>query len=105
MTEPLPPEQPAPVDRRPSSRRPDRSLHPSLAAAVARNLLIDPVKVLGQFAFPAVIALVGLSSGDRGMPWWALPIVVVGAVAFGVLPGSPPSTGPPTPSSRSAAGC
>ena len=51
-----------------------------------RNLLIDPVKVLGQFAFPAVIALVGLSQGGGGMPWWALPIVVVGAVAFGVLP-------------------
>lgn len=51
-----------------------------------RNLLIDPVKVLGQFAFPAAIALVGISSGGRGMPWWAVPIVVIGAVAFGVLP-------------------
>lgn len=52
-----------------------------------RNLLIDPVKVLGQFAFPAVIALVGISQGGGGgMPWWALPIVVVGAVALGVLP-------------------
>lgn len=51
-----------------------------------RNLLINPVKVLGQFAFPAVVALVGISSGDRGMPWWALPIVVVGALAVGALP-------------------
>ena len=51
-----------------------------------RNLLIDPVKVLAQFAFPAVVALVGISQGDRGMPWWALPIVVAGAVALGVVP-------------------
>lgn len=51
-----------------------------------RNLLIDPIKVLGQFAFPAVVALVGISQGDRGMPWWALPGVVVGAVVLGVLP-------------------
>lgn len=51
-----------------------------------RNLLIDPVKVLGQFAFPAVIALVGFSQGSGRMPWWALPIVAVGAVVFGMLP-------------------
>ena len=51
-----------------------------------RNLLIDPVKVLGQFAFPAVVAFVGISQGGRGMPWWALPFVVAGAVAIGVLP-------------------
>ncbi|WP_310529661.1 PH domain-containing protein, partial [Nocardioides sp.] len=51
-----------------------------------RNLLIDPVKVVGQFAFPAAVALVGISSGGGGMPWWAVPLVVVGAVAFGVLP-------------------
>lgn len=51
-----------------------------------RNLLINPVKVLGQFAFPAAVALVGISSGDRGMPWWALPFVVVGALALGALP-------------------
>ncbi|MEO5663887.1 MAG: PH domain-containing protein [Nocardioides sp.] len=51
-----------------------------------RNLLIDPVKVLGQFAFPAAVALFGISSGGGGMPWWALPFVVVGAVALGVLP-------------------
>ena len=51
-----------------------------------RKLLIDPVKVLGQFAFPAVVALVGISQGGRGMPWWALPFVVAGAVAIGVLP-------------------
>jgi putative membrane protein len=51
-----------------------------------RNLLIDPVKVLGQFAFPAVVTLVGISQGDGGMPWWALPFVVAGAVVVGVLP-------------------
>lgn len=51
-----------------------------------RKLLIDPLKVLGQFAFPAAIALVGISQGGRGMPWWVVPIVVAGAVALGVLP-------------------
>ena len=51
-----------------------------------RKLLIDPVKVLGQFAFPAVVTLVGISQGGRGMPWWAVPFVVGGAVAVGVLP-------------------
>jgi putative membrane protein len=83
VTEPLPPEHAPPEQPPPgpvaAPEAPWQRLSP-------RNLLIDPVKVLGQFAFPAVIALVGISSGDRGMPWWALPIVVVGAVAFGVLP-------------------
>ncbi len=51
-----------------------------------RNLLLDPVKALGQFLVPALIAFVGLSSRDGGMPWWALPVVVVGAVVLGVLP-------------------
>lgn len=53
----------------------------------ARNLLLDPVKALGQFLVPALIAFVGLStSRDDGMPWWAVPLVVLGAVVFGVLP-------------------
>lgn len=51
-----------------------------------RNLLLDPVRTLAQFAFPALIAFVGLSSGDRGAPWWALPIVLVGALVLGALP-------------------
>lgn len=51
-----------------------------------RNLLLDPVKALGQFLLPAVIALVGLSARNDGLPWWSLPVVVLGAVAFGVLP-------------------
>ncbi|PUA82198.1 PH domain-containing protein [Nocardioides currus] len=51
-----------------------------------RNLLINPVKVVGQFAVPAVIALVGVSQGDRGLPWWAAPFVVVGALALGAVP-------------------
>jgi putative membrane protein len=51
-----------------------------------RNLLLDPVKVVGQFLVPAVIAFVGLSSRDGGMPWWSVPLVVLGAVALGVLP-------------------
>ena len=51
-----------------------------------RNLLLDPVKAVGQFLVPAVIAFVGLSSRDGGMPWWSVPLVVLGAVVFGVLP-------------------
>ncbi|KRF36741.1 PH domain-containing protein [Nocardioides sp. Soil805] len=52
-----------------------------------RNLLLDPVKTLGQFLVPALIAFVGLSSRrDDGMPSWMLPLLVLGAVAFGVLP-------------------
>lgn len=51
-----------------------------------RVLLIDPVKVLKQIAVPAVIALVGLGSGERPFPWWAVPLVVVGAVAAGTVP-------------------
>jgi putative membrane protein len=51
-----------------------------------RNLLLDPVKALGQFLVPAVIALVGLSTRNDGLPWWSLPVVVLGAIAFGVLP-------------------
>ena len=52
-----------------------------------RNLLLDPVKTVGQFLVPALIAFVGLSSRrDDGMPWWSLPLLVLGAVALGVLP-------------------
>ncbi len=51
-----------------------------------RNLMLDPVKVVGQFAVPAVIALIGLSRGGGGMPWWALPFVLLGALVLGVLP-------------------
>lgn len=98
MTESLPPEQlphgqpphePLPHEPLPSQPPPPGPVEPPEAPwrrLSPRNLLIDPVKVLGQFAFPAVVALVGISSGDRGMPWWALPLIVVGAVALGVLP-------------------
>jgi putative membrane protein len=51
-----------------------------------RVLLTDPVKVLKQVAVPAVIALVGIGSGDRDFPWWAVPLVVVGAVLAGAVP-------------------
>lgn len=51
-----------------------------------RKLLIDPFAVLRQFAVPVVLGLVGLSQGGGGMPWWAVPFVLVGAVAVGVLP-------------------
>lgn len=51
-----------------------------------RKLLLDPVKVVGQFAVPAVVAFIGISSREDGMPWWAVPIGVVGAVVLGALP-------------------
>jgi putative membrane protein len=51
-----------------------------------RNLLLDPIKAVGQFLVPAIIALVGLSSRRGELPWWSLPVVVLGAVALGVLP-------------------
>ena len=52
-----------------------------------RNLLLDPVKALGQFLVPAAHRLRRPQHRrDGGMPWWAVPLVVLGAVAFGVLP-------------------
>ncbi len=69
----------SPVDASPIDARPWQRLDP-------RNLMLDPVKVVGQFAVPAVIAMIGLRQGGGGMPWWALPFVLLGAVAFGALP-------------------
>jgi putative membrane protein len=51
-----------------------------------RKLLLDPVKVLGQFAVPALVALIGISSGRGSMPLWAAPVVLAGALMIGVLP-------------------
>ncbi len=74
------PDAPQAVPTAPIDDTPWRRLSP-------RNLLIDPVKVLRQFAVPAVIALVGFSqSGSDGMPWWALPLLAGGAVVLGILP-------------------
>lgn len=51
-----------------------------------RVLLVDPVKVLRQIAVPALVALIGIGSGERPFPWWAVPLVLVGAVAAGTVP-------------------
>lgn len=50
-----------------------------------RMLLVGPVSALRQFALPAVIGLVGLSSSQGGIPWWA-PLVLLGVLAAGLLP-------------------
>ena len=84
--EDLSPEQPSPEQLPPAPIDPPAPQEVAWQRLSPRNLLINPVKVLGQFAFPAAVALVGISSGDRGMPWWALPFVVVGALALGALP-------------------
>lgn len=51
-----------------------------------RKLLLDPAKVLGQLAVPALIALVGLSTSSSGPPLWLIPLVAVAAVVVGTLP-------------------
>jgi putative membrane protein len=51
-----------------------------------RKLLLDPVKVLGQFAVPGVVALVGVSSSDAGFQPWMLPILVIGPLLIGAVP-------------------
>ena len=52
-----------------------------------RKLLLDPVKVLGQFLFPAVVALFGVSRSDSGswQPWF-LPLLIAGPLLLGALP-------------------
>lgn len=51
-----------------------------------RQLMIDPVKVIGQFAFPAAVALFGVSQREGGTPLWMIPLVLVGAIALGAVP-------------------
>lgn len=51
-----------------------------------RKLLLDPVKVVGQFALPALVAVVGVSTSRGGMPGWMVPAVVLGAVLLGAVP-------------------
>lgn len=52
----------------------------------ARKLLLDPVKTLGQFLVPAFIAVIGVSSSGAGWPVWAVPVLILGPIVFGVLP-------------------
>lgn len=51
-----------------------------------RKLLLDPVKAAGQFLFPALVALFGVSQSD--MRFWPLiiPVMLLGPIIFGVLP-------------------
>ena len=53
-----------------------------------RKLFLDPVKTLGQFLVPGLIALVGISSGNSSGRFWPfiLPIMLIGPIAFGVIP-------------------
>lgn len=53
----------------------------------ARKLLLDPVKVVGQLAVPALVAVVGVSTSSAGsMPWWTVLAAVAGAVVLGAVP-------------------
>lgn len=49
-------------------------------------LLVDPIKTMWQFALPFLITLVGLGSQDTSWSLMALPLMVAGAIAIGVLP-------------------
>lgn len=51
-----------------------------------RMLLVDPIKTMSQFALPFLITLVGLGSQDTTWSLVALPAMLAGAVAIGVLP-------------------
>lgn len=51
-----------------------------------RMLLIGPVDVLKQFAIPALIAFVGLSSGDAGFQAWYLLAAFGMAIVAGAVP-------------------
>jgi putative membrane protein len=51
-----------------------------------RMLLVDPIKTMSQFALPFLITLVGLGSQDPTWSLVALPAMLAGAVAIGVLP-------------------
>ncbi|WP_162802158.1 PH domain-containing protein [Ornithinimicrobium murale] len=51
-----------------------------------RMLLVHPVRVLWSMAFPIVIALIGISRSDSSWSIRLLPVLVVAALAAGVLP-------------------
>jgi len=51
-----------------------------------RKLLLDPVKTAGQFLLPAIVAVLGVSSSGSGWPLWAVPLLIIAPIAFGVLP-------------------
>jgi putative membrane protein len=51
-----------------------------------RMLLVDPVKTLGRFAVPFLIAFVGVGTANSGLSVSMLPLFVGIAVLFGMLP-------------------
>lgn len=51
-----------------------------------RMLLVHPVRVLWSMAFPIVIAFIGVSQSDSAWSVRVLPILVVAALAFGLIP-------------------
>lgn len=51
-----------------------------------RMLMVGPVSALKQFAIPAIIALVGISSSQGGFSWWMLPILLIAVLVIGLIP-------------------
>jgi len=51
-----------------------------------RLLLVDPVRTLGRFALPFLIAFVGVGSADTGFGVGMIPVFVGLALLFGMLP-------------------
>lgn len=51
-----------------------------------RMLLVHPVRVLWSMAFPIVIAFIGISQSDNEWSVRLLPVIVVAALAFGLIP-------------------
>ncbi|MBD8870354.1 PH domain-containing protein [Nocardioides donggukensis] len=76
---PVPPTVPTPVPPTPVP-------YPDWERLDRRMLLIGPVRVIRQFAFPAVIALIGIGTSDARWSLGLLPALLVGALALGALP-------------------
>ena len=51
-----------------------------------RKLLLDPVKVLGQFLVPGIVALVGVSRSDTRFWPIIIPAMLIGPIVLGALP-------------------
>jgi len=49
-------------------------------------LVIDPIRTVRRFAWPMLIALVGVGTSDTGLSLRLLPVMLVGAVVLGALP-------------------
>lgn len=51
-----------------------------------RMLLVHPVRVLWSMAFPILITVIGVSRSDNAWSVRVLPLLVVAALAFGLIP-------------------